>query len=64
MHIFIDGEFKATEKFFHHEVIARDKIYTNKISESNALIIYGLSPGAVTRIKDVEVCIERCKSVK
>ena len=58
--IFIDGTFLAQEPFFNSERIGASNSRANKIKSANALMLYGLSPGAVSRFKDVKVCIERC----
>lgn len=58
--IFVDGEYLGTEPFFHSERIGASNSRANEINSTNALILYGLSPGTYSRFKDVKLCIERC----
>ena len=60
MQIFIDGNYLGQEPFFNSERIGASNSRANKIKSANALMLYGLSPGAISRFKDVKVCIERC----
>ena len=54
--IYIDGEGLAMQPFFTQQ--------STKIEEANALALYGLSAGSVSRFRNVQVCKERCTGGK
>ena len=61
MNIYIDNEFKATEPFFSNRILKLNFDPQNNIIEDvNALVLYGLTPGSVSKFKDIEVCSKQC----
>lgn len=56
----MNGEWKGTDKFLSSIPIQGTFNSVNKIQEVNSLVLYSLTPGGVSRFKDIQVCFERC----
>ena len=51
--IFINGVYNGTDNFFSGETIGSSTTAINRIESANALLLYGLSPGGISRFRNV-----------
>ena len=51
--MFVDGESSGKEEFFSAEVLGSRSLLLKRINSANAIMLYGLSPGGVSRFKNL-----------
>jgi uncharacterized phage-like protein YoqJ len=49
--IYLDDSYVSTTKFFYQDIT---------IASTNAIVLYNLSPGTVTKLRNLKLCATRC----
>ncbi len=52
---------KKKDYFFSGEKIASSTTSLKRIGSANAIILYGLSPGGISRFRNLQMCVETCE---